>query len=115
MKKKTHPTPLSKSNIDKIQNEFQEEIIELESKIQELRYICMELNPYREIPDHLKMKLLELNIVELKDPFKVTNALLTMLENAMDELHALKPFLHNEDAKSDTIQNHITQGSVERL
>ena len=36
--------------------------------------------------------ILNFNILELNDPFKVTNALLMLLEDTMDELHVIKPF-----------------------
>jgi hypothetical protein len=71
----------------------QEETIKyLESRIESLSQICQELNPYVEIPNELKMRLLDYNILDLSDPFKVTNQLLILLEDTIDELHLIKPF-----------------------
>ncbi len=73
-------------------NPLQEKIDYLEARIKVLGDICSELNPYEEIPDELKMRLMDFNIVGLEDPFKVTNQLLTLLEDSIDELHIIKPF-----------------------
>lgn len=73
-------------------NPLQEKIDYLEARIKVLGDICSELNPYEEIPDELKMRLMDFNIVGLEDPFKVTNQLLTLLEDSIDELHVIKPF-----------------------
>ncbi len=68
----------------------------LESRIEFLSLICQELNPYVEIPNDLKMRLLDYNILDLSDPFKVTNQLLILLEDTIDELHLIKPFNEND-------------------
>lgn len=73
-----------------------EKIKYLESRIESLSLICQELNPYAEIPDDLKIRLLNYNILELMDPFKVTNQLLMLLEDSIDELHRIKPFNEND-------------------
>ena len=73
-------------------NPLQEKIDYLEARIKMLDDICSEINPYATITNELKMKLLNFNILELNDPFKVTNALLMLLEDTMDELHVIKPF-----------------------
>ncbi len=73
-------------------NPLQEKIEYLEARIKLLDDICTEINPYEAINDELKMKLMNFNILELNDPFKVTNTLLMLLEDTMDELHVLKPF-----------------------
>ncbi|MBC7714898.1 MAG: hypothetical protein H7177_16240 [Rhizobacter sp.] len=73
-------------------NPLQEKIETLEARIKMLGDICSEINPYETIPDELKMRLLDFNIVGLDDPFKVTNTLLMLLEDTIDELHVLKPF-----------------------
>jgi len=54
--------------------------------------ICTELNPYAPISDELKMRLMDFHILDLSDPFKVTNTLLMLLEDTIDELHVIKPF-----------------------
>ena len=73
-------------------NPLQEKIDYLEARIKTLGDICTEINPYEAIPDELKMKLMDFNILDLDDPFKVTNRLLMLLEDTIDELHILKPY-----------------------
>lgn len=73
-------------------NPLQEKINMLEARIKVLGDICSEINPYTEISDDLKMRLMDFNILELSDPFKVTNTLLMLLEDTIDELHIIKPF-----------------------
>lgn len=73
-------------------NPLQEKIEELEARIKVLGDICSEINPYVAIPDELKMRLMDFNILNLDDPFKVTNSLLMLLEDSIDELHIMKPF-----------------------
>lgn len=94
---KTDPKDISEigriSNSDLSQyNPLQEKIDYLEARIQVLGNICTEINPYEEISDELKMRLMDFNILDLSDPFKVTNQLLVLLEDTIDELHILKPF-----------------------
>ena len=62
----------------------------LEEKIAKLSALCQELNPYEPIDEQFKLRLKELNILEFEDPFKITNALLILLEDAIDELHIYK-------------------------
>lgn len=73
-------------------NPLQEKIDYLEARIKTLGDICTEINPYAEIPDELKMRLMDYNILDLSDPFKVTNTLLMLLEDTIDELHIIKPY-----------------------
>lgn len=73
-------------------NPLQEKIDYLEARIKTLGDICSEINPYAAIPDELKMKLMDFNILDLDDPFKVTNRLLMLLEDTIDELHVIKPY-----------------------
>lgn len=73
-------------------NPLQEKIDYLEARIKTLGDICSEINPYVEIPDELKMRLMDFNILDLSDPFKITNTLLMLLEDTIDELHIIKPF-----------------------
>lgn len=69
----------------------EEKILILKSRIKKLSDICQDLNPYQEISSELKMKLAEFQILELSDPFKITNSLLILLEDTIDELHILEP------------------------
>ncbi|MBC7429838.1 MAG: hypothetical protein H7336_14585 [Bacteriovorax sp.] len=81
-------------------NPLQEKIEYLEARIKILGDICTEINPYEPISDELKMRLMDFNILGLDDPFKVTNSLLMLLEDTIDELHVLKPF----DEKSSPVK-----------
>lgn len=71
---------------------FEEKIAELEARIKVLGGICNDINPYAEITDEQKMRMLDFNIVDFSDPFKITNTLLMLLEDTIDELHLLKPY-----------------------
>jgi hypothetical protein len=76
-----------------VQNE--EKILYLEERIKKLGDICNELNPYQPVAESFQARLREFNILEFSDPFKITNALLMLLEDTIDELHILKPFNDN--------------------
>lgn len=78
------------SNPIQIQND--EKILYLENRIRVLGEICNNLNPYLPITEEFKLSLKDFNIMEFNDPFKITNALLILLEDTIDELHILKPF-----------------------
>jgi len=71
--------------------ELQEKIEALQSRIKKLNDICIELNPYAPVDKSFQNRLIEFNIIEYEDPFKITNALLRLLEDSIDELHILKP------------------------
>lgn len=88
------PNKLNHQNIPQDANPLNTnaELIEtLELRIKKLGDICNELNPYQPIPSEFKLRLREFNILEVEDPFKITNALLMLLEDAIDELHIYKP------------------------
>jgi len=74
----------------------QEKIQYLENRIKNLGDICNELNPYLPIAPEFKILLREFNIVDATDPFHVTNALLRLLEDSINELHTLKPLSAEE-------------------
>lgn len=74
----------------------QEKILNLEARIKKLGDICNDLNPYQPISDDFKKRLREFNILNADDPFHVTNALLRLLEDAINELHLLKPLSEEE-------------------
>ena len=80
------------SNQIQIQSQNDEKILYLENRIKKLGEICNNLNPYLPITDEFKLGLKEFNIMEFNDPFQITNALLMLLEDTIDELHILKPF-----------------------
>lgn len=81
-------------NLDPHQAQFhnEEKILYLEERIKKLGNICNELNPYVAVSEEFRLRLREFNILEFNDPFKMTNALLILLEDSIDELHILKPF-----------------------
>lgn len=79
-----------------ISDEIQEKILVLEARIKKLGDICNELNPYMPVNDEFKIRLREFNIMEFEDPFKITNALLRLLEDSIDELHVFKPLSQEE-------------------
>lgn len=81
---------------DEILSPLDEKAAELEARIKKLSDICTELNPYEPISDDLKMRLMDFHILDLSDPFKITNTLLMLLEDSIDELHVIRPF--NEKA-----------------
>jgi hypothetical protein len=70
------------------------EIMILNDKIDRLKVICNELNPYLPISEDMKNQLLEFGIEDFSDPFKITNTLIFALENYMEELNLLSPFMH---------------------
>ncbi len=69
----------------------------LEDKIAMLRKICDEINPYEPLNITMQERLMEVEIHDFSDPFKITNALIKNLEDAMEELNRLKPFMQNEN------------------
>jgi hypothetical protein len=75
----------------------------LEERIQKLNDICNELNPYSPITPEFKKRLREFNIIEASDPFLVTNALLRLLEDTINELHQLKP-LSDEEMRIENLR-----------
>ncbi len=86
-------THIPKSAFTQLNNE---KILFLKNRIQRLGDICQDLNPYLEISPELKDRLYEFNILELSDPFKITNTLLMLLEDSIDELHTLAPLDDSE-------------------
>lgn len=91
-----HDKSIISSNHPSINIQNNEEKIEyLEARIKKLESICLDLNPYSPVPDDFKIRLREFNIMEFDDPFKITNALLILLEDTIDELHIIKPFNDN--------------------
>lgn len=73
----------------------------LEARIKKLSDICNELNPYAPVDESFKKRLREFNIMEFEDTFKITNALLRLLEDSIDELHRLRPLSPEEMMKEN--------------
>lgn len=75
---------------------LEEQILNLKKRISLLNNICNELNPYKPICNDLKDKLNKFHIIDFEDPFIITNKLLVLLEDSIEELHSLQAKL--EDA-----------------
>lgn len=84
-----------------LSSEIQEKVLDLETRIKKLGDICNELNPYQPVDAEFKLRLREFNIMEFEDPFKITNALLMLLEDSIDELHELRPLSPEELLKEN--------------
>ncbi|ATH08644.1 hypothetical protein BIY24_12010 [Halobacteriovorax marinus] len=66
------------------------DIMNLEILISKLKGICHEIDPYTELTLSMKERLIDVGIEEFNDPFALTNQLLFMTENAIEELAKLK-------------------------
>ncbi len=90
--KNSHSSVVKNDNsVVGISIELQEKIEVLEARIKKLNDICIELNPYGPVDKSFQKRLIEFSIMEFEDPFKITNALLRLLEDSIDELHILRP------------------------
>lgn len=78
------------SLLDKVQ------ISLLENKVNELKKICDEIDPYTELPLSMKERLIEVGITDFSDPFKITNQIIKTLEDSMEELDKLSPFMNQD-------------------
>lgn len=67
----------------------QKQVERLESLIEKLNFICSNLDPYNPIPSTMREMIKELDIVKIDDPFTLTNQLVVLLEDAVEELHSL--------------------------
>ena len=61
----------------------------LANQIKELKLLCDEMDPYGEIGQEHLEKLSKLGISDLNDPFSLTNRLILMLEDSIEELELL--------------------------
>ncbi len=61
---------------------------ELKKKAAVLKKLCQELDPYAPLGARQKKKLASLGVNNLDDPFQITNQLLLLLEDALEELEA---------------------------
>lgn len=62
----------------------------LQKQINELQKLCDELDPYSEICAEHKKVLNKYGIADLNDPFSLTNRLILMLEDSIEELEKIK-------------------------
>ena len=81
-----------------------DKVLQLKERIKRLSDICQDLNPYEEISLDLKNRLAEFHILDLADPFKITNTLLILLEDSIDELHLLQPPSELENASEEAFK-----------
>ena len=69
---------------------MEEKIEMLEIKVTMLKDLAHELDPYQEITEEMKHRLMFFGIDEFYDPFYITNQLLLLLENNLEKLENLK-------------------------
>lgn len=62
----------------------------LEEQIAELEDICQHIDPAHEIDEAMKKRLERFHIVDLLDPFVITNKLVVLLEDSIEEWQQLK-------------------------
>lgn len=58
---------------------------ELNENIKRLRYLCDHLDPYGEINERFKNELTFFQITSYRDPFELTNKLLKLMEDTLEE------------------------------
>ena len=62
----------------------------LKNSIQELKLLCDQVDPFSEISDKQKSQLKNLGILDFSDPYRLTNQLIFITENAVEELLRLE-------------------------
>ena len=62
----------------------------LTDRVESLNKLCSDLDPYKDIPASAQEKLSEFGIYEYSDPFAVTNKLVVLLEESIEELQKLQ-------------------------
>ncbi|TNF03765.1 MAG: hypothetical protein EP326_02050 [Deltaproteobacteria bacterium] len=79
------------SNLNQVQQPLTKDarIKQLQELIETLNQICSNLDPYQPIAPAMKQSIEKLNIVVTDDPFTLTNQLVVLLEDAVEELHSL--------------------------
>ena len=63
-----------------------ERIQELSNVIEELNTLCRDLDPYQPIDTKTQEQLKRYGVFEIDNPFVITNKLVLILENAVEEL-----------------------------
>ena len=71
-----------------------------DAKLQILKEICADIDPFRPLSEELTLKLQEIGVQELEDPFKLTNHLLRTLEENINYRR------QNEQASRATPSKH---------
>lgn len=89
--------------IKKIENPIEEKIKQLENKIDLMSFLCSEINPFIPLSEENKKILIKLKIDIHLNPFELTNQLIKIHEDLIQELHIIKPlnidFLEKENLK----------------
>ncbi|MFX3675428.1 MAG: hypothetical protein ACN6I6_00170 [bacterium] len=62
----------------------------LKSKVERLNKLAGELDPYQPLSQEVQDELKSLGVLVLDDPFKLTNQLVVILEDATEQLHQLE-------------------------
>lgn len=63
---------------------------QVHDRIESLKELCNKLDPYKPISADLKNELAQFQITEYCDPFVITNKLLLLLEDSIEELYKLQ-------------------------
>ncbi|MCP4913625.1 MAG: hypothetical protein GY909_10940 [Oligoflexia bacterium] len=63
---------------------------QLTLRVQALKEICDTVNPYLPLDEEAKAKLQKFNIEISEDPFHITNQLLHLVDNSVEELEQRK-------------------------
>lgn len=63
---------------------------ELTSKADQLKNICLNLDPYAPMSEAEVETLKSLGLKELEDPFRLTNELILRMENLLEEIESRK-------------------------
>lgn len=62
----------------------------LRAKVAKLNAFASDLDPYKPLSEETKAELSALGVVMLDDPFAITNQLVVILEDSIDELQKLE-------------------------
>lgn len=73
-----------------LESEPEKRIFELEKKAELLKKLCHEIDPYSSLTNEQINLLKGLEIVQFDDPFLLTNQLLLLTEDTLEELEELK-------------------------
>ncbi len=66
------------------------EILILEKKLEDLKMLCQELNPFAKISVEMRNRLRSFNLHEIDDPFLLTNHMIMLTEDTIEKLEILK-------------------------
>lgn len=65
-------------------------LVELQNKVVKLNAMAETLDPYQEIPLETQAELKSFGVLVLDDPFAITNQLVVILEDTVEELQKLE-------------------------